>query len=632
MNRLFIFLLICIHFQSLGQHKIKLTEDMVTNLSSWGNAQMLVDEQEKVGDPAAGKEGEHPENRWFPGWKDWYYPASAVIDLKAEYHISDIYFWGGQGTGLVSAYAGHPGDWKHLFDDPLNRYLKWMKHPVGETTRYIKIQINKPGSVPDEIVVYGTKVGEEIPEPSPTKHPRFKIKDFAGINGFVDDPMDVSNVCHFIREYHNWDWNEAEEGKIKFNPSYPGWKFDEYYKNMKDANILVVPCLKQSVKWIADHKEHKPVKGGLDPENPFSYKEKASYMYQYAARYGNKKIDKSKLKLAEGQQPQTGLGLLKYYEDWNEQNQWWNGRKAYFTPFEYASMASANYDGHKGALGKTYGIKAADPDAIHVMGGLAGLDLDYIKAIKLWADYNRDGDFPSDVINVHHYSNDVGGQGDASIGVSPEEDGLKKRLKPIVDYRDRYLPGKEVWLTEFGYDINQKSIQRAPAIGSFSPEEVQAIWLIRSYLEIAAAGVDRAAMYMVRDAPALSKTTRFATSGLTEGKNERKRPSWYYLKSFVHILGSYTFDKEINNKDGINCYRFVEEETGNAIYVLWSPTSTQKEVKGYNFEIPEGKKQYEVMTLINQSERGKTLLKSGTPKPTAVLDISEKPIFIRVFE
>lgn len=38
-----------------------------------------------------------------------------------------------------------------------------------------------------------------------------------------------------------------------------------------------------------------------------------------------------------------------------------------------------------------------------------------------------------------------------------------------------------------------------PQIGSYSPDEVQAQWLVRSYFEVAAAGADRAAMYMLRD-------------------------------------------------------------------------------------------------------------------------------------
>src|SRR5690606_29656477 len=110
-----------------------------------------------------------------------------------------------------------------------------------------------------------------------------------------------------------------------------------------------------------------------------------------------------------------------------------------------AAMSSADYDGHLQALGNTVGIKNADPNAKLVMGGLASLDLEYIRAMKLWSDYHRGGSFPADVINVHHYSNDGGFQGAGTVGVSPEADQLKNKVEAIADYRDRYLPGKELW-------------------------------------------------------------------------------------------------------------------------------------------------------------------------------------------
>src|SRR5690606_32247785 len=134
---------------------------------------------------------------------------------------------------------------------------------------------------------------------------------------------------------------------------------------------------------------------------------------------------------------------------------------------------------HLGSLGKDKGVKHADPKAKMVMGGLASLNLKYfkyIKAIKFWADYNRDGNIPFDVINFHHYSNNRTIKKGLSVtGISPEEDSLRQKLIQIVEYRNREMPGKEVWLTEFGYDTHPQSPQRAPAIGSMSQEEVQAI-------------------------------------------------------------------------------------------------------------------------------------------------------------
>src|SRR5690606_12979922 len=189
----------------------------------------------------------------------------------------------------------------------------------------------------------------------------------------------------------------------------------------------------------------------------------------------------------------SGLGLVKYVENWNEQDKWRRGRAGYLSPYEMAAMCSADYDGHEGSMGSGYGAKNADPNIKFVMGGLTILGLEYIKSMKLWSDTYRTSGFPADVLNFHHYSNSSGGQDVAmKDGISPEDDSLKYKLKEIVDYRNRYLPGKEIWLSEFGYDTNPNSPQGVKVIGQNDEYEVQAQWLIRSYLEMAAAGIDRA--------------------------------------------------------------------------------------------------------------------------------------------
>ena len=76
-------------------------------------------------------------------------------------------------------------------------------------------------------------------------------------------------------------------------------------------------------------------------------------MFQYAARYGSTVVADNKLKLATGQPRSSGLNTVKYYEDGNEMDKWWAVRDAYSNPYEYAALASADYDGHQGAMGTT---------------------------------------------------------------------------------------------------------------------------------------------------------------------------------------------------------------------------------------------------------------------------------------
>ena len=91
--------------------------------------------------------------------------------------------------------------------------------------------------------------------------------------------------------------------------------------------------------------------------------------------------------------PQTGLGRINYFEDWNESDKWWLPQlpSTYFTPEEYAVMLSADADGHQQTMGlvpdpdnpgqmiSTVGIKNADPTAKVVTTGLSDLDLEYVE-------------------------------------------------------------------------------------------------------------------------------------------------------------------------------------------------------------------------------------------------------------
>ena len=129
---------------------------------------------------------------------------------------------------------------------------------------------------------------------------------------------------------------------------------------------------------------------------------------QVAARYGSTPVPQSLLTLASGQPSVTGTGALQWIEVFNEVNNlnWGVSRNEFFSPYEYAAMLSAAYDGHGGALGAGYGARTADPSIKVAMSGLQSTGpsamLDYIKAINYWAQGHRpNGDFPAQAINVH---------------------------------------------------------------------------------------------------------------------------------------------------------------------------------------------------------------------------------------
>jgi len=629
--------------------RIPLNADMLINLSGQRPAVELVDEQDLVGDPRQGN-AEEAKTAYSNGWVNagLYYPLSIIIDLQVEHDLTDICYFDFQGSGQLTVDCRAEDSWENLFRDDLRQYLKWICRKTPVATRYIRLTFESPSAQIAEIMLYGEPRDEPAPTPQPVRRERPLIDTFIGLNGFVDDPIERIAAGGHLREYHNWQWDEGNtdttyagypDHKLAWSPSWVsgpgwGWDFDDFYRKLSDAGVEVSPCLQGCAPYIVDfdpnRSDVKPIADGADPTNPESYAAHASYLFQFAARYGGTSVDESLLKLKAGQPARSGLGLVRYLENWNEPDKWWKGRTAFFSPFELAAMCSADYDGHRQAMGRTVGVKNADPTMRLVLGGLAKPEIEYLKAMKLWAEFHRNGDFPSDVINLHHYSNDVGGQGDQpTVGISPEEDGLLERFERIVQWCERSLPGKEVWVSEFGYDTNPNSVQRAPAIGTASAEEIQGQWIVRSYLALAAAGVDRAQMYMLRDVNAESPV-KYDSSGLTREKwnQHRLKRSWHYVATLHRVLKGTRFESEVpSGREDVRIYRFRSDDPpAREVRVVWCPTSEQIAVPSFSLRVPGGSTAT-LVTLEPDSTTGRQVplpVKDGR----ITIDVSERPIFV----
>ena len=479
-------------------------------------------------------------------------------------------------------------------------------------------------------------------------HP-ITMDQFIGMNAFVDDPVDKLAAVGFIREYHNWEWDEGNWNggyrgfpfsEIKFSPSEPGWSYDSFYENLQKAGLTVAPCIQGAPGWLHGRedfpRENKPIDNpGISPADPQSYYKKSHFMYQFAARYGHSKIDPSKLTLAKNQQQLSGLGMIQYLEDWNEQDKDWEGPNANFSPEQYAAMASANYDGHCNTLTKiagNYGIKNADSSIKFVMGGLASQNLDYIKKMKTWFENNRrDKKFVPDVINFHMYTfkegaNVKGGSGPA---YSPEEGRLREKFSEIVKYRNEYLPGVEVWVSEFGWDTNPNSSLAAAQVGPFDIQETQGIWLVRGYLALAAAGVDRAQMYMSRDVDP-NDATWYSSSGLMGPKGDfTPKKSWYYVYTLKNLLKDQRYFGIVPSNDkNILIYKFKNIKNDSGTYVLWAKTTSNYVATNVPVKISAKAKNVSLVNLLVGSTNGEP--QNITISNNHVyLPVTEKPVFLK---
>ena len=645
--------------------KIRVTPDMLINDFGVERIENYFCEFDNDGDPLYGVEGAVPQihqrhDHWWIGESDLCF----TVDLGAVYQITNMYIFNNYdehkpekdkhdyGVRKVKVKMGTPFSWE--YDEELAPEVrKWTGFETKYETQYINFSFNN-NQAPSEIVIYGYKV-RDIEKDVPKRAPQTfkKLDKFVGMNAFVNDADDICRAVTYIREYHPWLWTSIPDGEnTSLAPSLSlnkMWDFDEYYTRMKKFGINVCPTISTHHKRTP--KDLSP--NSWAPENFLSY---ACMLFQYVARYGsNKNIDPSVIKVDEGQEVKIGMGVLDAIEPLNEPDGTWLGREQYFSPFEMASFLSMCYDGHEGRF-KNCGVKQADPNFLMSMSGGAGLSYARLKAVEFWCKYNRkDGKLPFDVINAHCYCGkkldekgvaelvdvnlvDRGDQGNnIFVGVSPEEGNIIANFDAIRDWRDRYYPNMEIWLTEFGWDTNQsyKTSTAAHAYAEYTGRQVQAMWLVREYLLLSSIGVDRAAMYMSRDCgPEETAVGKYGSSGLIRFPIEitpnnviqgNKKDSFYYIYTLKETLKDCTFAGEVESTNAnVKIFKYVSEE-GKAKYAVWCVTSNGTKIPGYILPVGEG--EYSLVEFGFEKYKGAwSDLENKNGK--VVINVSECPVFV----
>ena len=98
---------------------------------------------------------------------------------------------------------------------------------------------------------------------------------------------------------------------------------------------------------------------------------------------------------------------------------------------------------------------------------------------------------------------------------------------------------------------------------------------MRSFLEIAASGIDRAMVFNMRDGSPEASRGLYQTSGMTtyRGDDFQNKNSWYYVATMKKTLEGLKYDPSFSHNDpNVRLYRFAEDcEGGKEVYAIWSP-------------------------------------------------------------
>ena len=482
------------------------------------------------------------------------------------------------------------------------------------------------------------------------------FKEYLGVNAFewdfsvnsapekIDESkFKIMNSFSGIRHYLEWYHIEPVEGHFSFSPGHSGgWDYDRLYERMKAAGKYVLVDVKSCPSWMlatypANDRdpENVPAPYGSDRKLPASYIQQARAGFQLAARYGsNKSVDTALLLINTAPRwpgdirntKKVGLGTVNYIECDNERDKWWKGPKAQQSPEEYAAHLSAFYDGHQGRLGKGVGVKAADPNMIVVMGGLADPKPDFVSRMVKWCLEHRgrkpDGkvDLCFDVINYHQYSNDAAEHnGQASKGIAPELSDLSIVANNFTQTAAKEANGIPIWVTETGYDVGEHTPQRAIKIGSKNALVTQADWNLRTALLYARTGISKCVFYML-DNVDVNSYTQYTSSGFINPDLSR-RPSGDYFLQAINLLGDYHYVSTLNKDPFVDLFELGKKR----MYVLCVPDQIGRTAV-YDLDLGTAKQAAVYSLAVGANEITKKII--NTKNGILQLEVSETPIFV----
>lgn len=459
------------------------------------------------------------------------------------------------------------------------------------------------------------------------------MEDFIGINTNVaayDQKYigDLSLCVKWIREYHSWAHYEVADNYYRWDniTKHP------YTYTWPDHNKFMDECKKYGINVLIDVL-NKPAWAGSargaystgDGSKPEDYLDKLEFMGQLVARYGAQKIDVSKLETAD---KVSGLNYIKYYEDDNEPDYWWE------TPLwpaeKYAVYCNAVHDGFGVVPSAEYpllGIKSVDSTAMHVLGGLAENSQLYLQKI-LTASKGR---IPFDVINIHTYCSDH------KDGYSPESEtnGIEKKLGGFMSWRRSSLPQIPVWITEFGWDTYISGTTKSYI---YAPHQQQANYILRAYFVCLKMGFEKAFLFMDKD-PNSTNTLQYSSSGIItdQASGLSKKPSFYYLATLQKMLGSARLKsipayREAAGNNEVYCFEFVNPSE-EKIFAVWTREKNSKTDSGismnYQLDLGYTPEKVEIIAPADKDLDGvKTLVSASGSKVNLVL--TETPQFVVV--
>lgn len=495
-------------------------------------------------------------------------------------------------------------------ETPLLRYFSEKPGPGRENSNYVHMKKRSVLALmaAATFIIWSCKrdksAGPSTPEETDTTEIAANkplMKDFMGINGhFQFKPELYNQVCKLVRNYHNLDWDVNKPGDaitIPHTVNGVDWNND-LYKHWKQAGFETDICI-----------QFASLGAGDDFISQWAGKDQWAYDYGKAmSKYFGP----------------AGQNFATTFEIGNEPGQ---RVDAATWRMIFKQMAKGLRDGDSKAKILTPTIQARTAD-------------DYSQDVR---DFYGDAEVLPlyDILNVHTYPTLPQGPGNPNSWnrTFPEDESavFLKVIQEVIDWRNTNATGKQVWVTEFGYDAcTPQAMQNRTGWAlqldwQGHTDLQQAQYLVRSFLAFAPMDIDRAYLYYFNDD---DEASFHAASGLT--RKFVPKTSFYAVKQFYHILGEYRFARIVQKKAGdVYVYEF-RNDAGDIVWVAWSPTGVKSHEK-------DGYEPRTASVTIDGLPGGVTGVKAmatASAEPAAVtysvvdkaitLSIGESPVYISI--
>lgn len=411
----------------------------------------------------------------------------------------------------------------------------------------------------------------------PVQKPLFR--DFMGICGHtvLFKPKLYAATCRLARDYHNLDWDVGEE--------------TDYWPRF--------PFARNNVNWEQVYGDWK--KEGFDTDVcvqfGYSKKEKWANIERDSHTYG--------FSLARFFGP-NGRKLISSIEIGNEPGLY--DDETYRTVFK--NMAA--------------GIRVGDSNVLIATCAMTtGKSGQYAKSVECFQGLES----LYDVLNLHTYAEIEGWP--TWRRSFPEDPGIKylTNIAEIVNWRNQHAPGKQIWVTEFGYDASTK---KAPEAGDFkkwigSTETQQAQYLVRSFLVFSTLDINRAYIFFFNDD---DEPHVHGSSGLT--RRFEPKPAFYAVAHLYKMLGEYRFSQVLTaTQNDLFVYEFASgTDPSDHVLVAWSPTGSEI---SSDKSIPIGKNEViKVERMPLKAGAAESVPWKKASPDSITLTVTESPAYIRL--